>query len=263
MRRDTTLEGLGALAPAFDPRNGTVTAGTSSQIADGAAAMIVMSVDARRGLRRAAAREDPVMAVAGVGSVDHGLRPGSATHKALARCGLAMKDIEAVELNEAFAAQALPVLKDLRAARRHGRQGQPARGRDRAASFRVRSGARITGTLINVMERRDLTLGLATMCIGMGQGDRDGTGAGLMPGQRQGCIATTESAGRGCVSARRSAESWLLLASYGSVAVALILIVVKAAAWLYTGSASLLGSLIDSFMDSMASLLSWLRCAIR
>jgi len=62
--------------------------------------------------------------------------------------------------------------------------------------------------------------------------------------------------GRGCVSARRSAESWLLLASYGSVAVALILIVVKAAAWLYTGSASLLGSLIDSFMDSMASLLS-------
>jgi acetyl-CoA acyltransferase len=99
-----------------------------------------------------------------------GYGPVPATHKALARCGLAMKDIEAVELNEAFAAQALPVLKDLgllddmdTRVNLHG--GAIALGHPFGCS-----GARITGTLINVMEQRDLTLGLATMCIGMGQG---------------------------------------------------------------------------------------------
>ena len=110
------------------------------------------------------------MAVAGVDPSIMGYGPVPATQKALARCGLRMKDIEAVELNEAFAAQALPVLKDLGLlddmdARVNLHGGAIALGHPFGCS-----GARITGTLINVMEQRDLTLGLATMCIGMGQG---------------------------------------------------------------------------------------------
>ena len=170
VRRDTTLEGLAALPPAFDPRNGTVTAGTSSQIADGAAAMIVMSGRKARACGVQPRAKIRAMAVAGVDPSIMGYGPVPATHKALARCGLAMQDIEAVELNEAFAAQALPVLKDLgllddmdTRVNLHG--GAIALGHPFGCS-----GARITGTLINVMEQRDLTLGLATMCIGMGQG---------------------------------------------------------------------------------------------
>jgi len=170
IRRDTTLEGLAALPPAFDPRNGTVTAGTSSQIADGAAAMIVMSGRKARALGVQPRARIRAMAVAGVDPSIMGYGPVPATQKALARCGLGMKDIEAVELNEAFAAQALPVLKDLgllddmeERVNLHG--GAIALGHPFGCS-----GARITGTLINVMEQRDLTLGLATMCIGMGQG---------------------------------------------------------------------------------------------
>jgi acetyl-CoA acyltransferase len=170
VRRDTTLEGLAALPPAFDPRNGTVTAGTSSQIADGASAMIVMSGRKARACGVQPRAKIRAMAVAGVDPSIMGYGPVPATQKALARCGLAMKDIEAVELNEAFAAQALPVLKDLgllddmdSRVNLHG--GAIALGHPFGCS-----GARITGTLINVMEQRDLTLGLATMCIGMGQG---------------------------------------------------------------------------------------------
>jgi acetyl-CoA acyltransferase len=170
VRRDTTLEGLAALPPAFDPRNGTVTAGTSSQIADGASAMIVMSGRKARACGVQPRAKIRAMAVAGVDPSIMGYGPVPATQKALARCGLAMKDIEAVELNEAFAAQALPVLKDLglldhmdTRVNLHG--GAIALGHPFGCS-----GARITGTLINVMEQRDLTLGLATMCIGMGQG---------------------------------------------------------------------------------------------
>jgi acetyl-CoA acyltransferase len=170
VRRDTTLEGLAALPPAFDPRNGTVTAGTSSQIADGASAMIVMSGRKARACGVQPRAKIRAMAIAGVDPSIMGYGPVPATQKALARCGLAMKDIEAVELNEAFAAQALPVLKDLglldhmdTRVNLHG--GAIALGHPFGCS-----GARITGTLINVMEQRDLTLGLATMCIGMGQG---------------------------------------------------------------------------------------------
>jgi acetyl-CoA acyltransferase len=158
------------LPPAFDPRNGTVTAGTSSQIADGAAAMIVMSGRKARACGARPRAKIRAMAVAGVDPSIMGYGPVPATQKALARCGLAMSDIEAVELNEAFAAQAIPVLKDLGLlddmdARVNLHGGAIALGHPFGCS-----GARITGTLINVMEQRDLTLGLATMCIGMGQG---------------------------------------------------------------------------------------------
>ncbi len=170
IRRDTTIEGLAALPPAFDPRNGTVTAGTSSQIADGAAAMIVTSGRRARELGLHPRARIRAMAVAGVDPSIMGYGPVPATQKALARAGLGLADIEAVELNEAFAAQVLPVLKDLKLlddldtrVNLHG--GAIALGHPFGCS-----GARITTTLINVMEQRDLTLGLATMCIGLGQG---------------------------------------------------------------------------------------------
>lgn len=170
VRRDTTLEGLASLPPAFDPKNGTVTAGTSSQIADGAAAMIVMSGRKARadGLKPLARIRS--MAVAGVDPSIMGYGPVPATHKALSRAGLAMEDIEVVELNEAFAAQALPVLKDLGLLDKLDDKVNLNGGAIALGHPFGCSGARITGTLINIMHQRDKTLGLATMCIGMGQG---------------------------------------------------------------------------------------------
>jgi len=110
------------------------------------------------------------MAVAGGDPSIMGYGPVPATHKALKRAGLTMEDIEVVELNEAFAAQALPVLKDLGLLddlddKVNLNGGAIALGHPFGCS-----GARITGTLINVMQQRDKTIGLATMCIGMGQG---------------------------------------------------------------------------------------------
>jgi len=170
VRRDTTIEGLAALPPAFDPRNGTVTAGTSSQIADGAAAMIVMAGRKARERGLAPRARIRAMAVAGVDPSIMGYGPVPATHKALARCGMTMKDIEAVELNEAFAAQALPVLKDLGLLEAMDEKVNLNGGAIALGHPFGCSGARITTTLLNVLEQRDRTIGLATMCIGMGQG---------------------------------------------------------------------------------------------
>ncbi len=170
IRRDTTLEGLAALAPAFDPRNGTVTAGTSSQIADGACAMIVMSARKAREIGAKPRARIRAMAIAGVDPSIMGYGPVPATQKALARCGMSMSDIEVVELNEAFAAQALPVLKDLGLLDEMDTKVNLNGGAIALGHPFGCSGARITSTLINVLEQRDRTLGLATMCIGMGQG---------------------------------------------------------------------------------------------
>jgi acetyl-CoA acyltransferase len=170
IRDDTTLEGLAELKPVFDPKNGTVTAGTSSQIADGASAMLICSgrFARERGLTPIARIR--AMAVAGVDPSIMGYGPVPATHKALQRAGMTLDDIDCVELNEAFAAQALPVLKDLDLLDKlddkvnlHG--GAIALGHPFGCS-----GVRITTTLLNVMAQRDRSVGLATMCIGMGQG---------------------------------------------------------------------------------------------
>ena len=170
VRGDTTLAGLAELRPAFDPKNGTVTAGTSSQIADGASAMIVMSGQKARDLGLQPRARVVGMAVAGVDPSIMGYGPVPATQKALKRLGMSMADIDTVELNEAFAAQALPVLKDLGLMEEmdskvnlHG--GAIALGHPFGCS-----GTRIVTTLLNVMEQNDRQLGLATMCIGMGQG---------------------------------------------------------------------------------------------
>ncbi|HZJ93916.1 MAG TPA: acetyl-CoA C-acyltransferase FadA [Thiopseudomonas sp.] len=170
IRPQTTLESLAALRPAFDPKGGTVTAGTSSQLTDGASCMIVMSAQRAKDLGIEPMAVVRAMAVAGVDPSIMGYGPVPATQKVLKRAGLSMDDIDFVELNEAFAAQSLPVLKDLKLLDKmeqkvnlHG--GAIALGHPFGCS-----GARISGTLLNVMQQNSGTLGLATMCIGMGQG---------------------------------------------------------------------------------------------
>lgn len=170
IRPETSLEGLSQLRPAFDPKNGTVTAGTSSQITDGAAAMLVMTGAKAKQLGFTPRVRIRSMAVVGVDPSIMGYGPVPATKKALKRAGMSIRDIEVVELNEAFAAQSIPVLKDLDLLddideKVNLRGGAIALGHPLGCS-----GARITTTLINIMEAKDATIGLATMCIGMGQG---------------------------------------------------------------------------------------------
>ena len=170
IRPETTLEGLASLPPAFNPQGGTVTAGQSSQISDGASAMLVMSYEKAQALGLEPIAKINAMTTAGVDPSIMGYGPVPSTQKALKKLGLTMKDIEMVELNEAFAAQALPVLKDLELlddmedkVNVHG--GAIALGHPFGCS-----GTRITGSLLTVMQDRDLTLGVSTMCIGLGQG---------------------------------------------------------------------------------------------
>jgi acetyl-CoA acyltransferase len=170
IRPETTMEALAGLPPAFDPRNGTVTAGTSSAISDGAAAMLVMSAERAKALGLAPRAKVRSMAVAGCDPAIMGYGPVPATRKALKRAGLKLDDIQLVELNEAFAAQGLAVLKDLGLLdtmdeRVNLNGGAIALGHPLGCS-----GARITTTLLNAMEWKDAKLGLATMCIGLGQG---------------------------------------------------------------------------------------------
>jgi acetyl-CoA acyltransferase len=169
IRPDTTLEGLAALKPSFNPQ-GSVTPGQSSQISDGASAMLMMSAEKAQALGLTPIAKVKGMALAGVDPSIMGYGPVPSTQKALKKLGLTIDDIEMVELNEAFAAQALPVLKDLgllevmeEKVNVHG--GAIALGHPFGCS-----GTRITGSLLTVMQDRDLTLGVSTMCIGLGQG---------------------------------------------------------------------------------------------
>jgi acetyl-CoA acyltransferase len=167
IRRDTSLEALGSLKPAFMPDGGTVTAGNASPLNVGAAALLVMSEEKAQALGLKPMVRIRAMAVAGVDPAVMGLGPVPATHKALARAGLKLADIDLIEINEAFAAQTLAVLKllpfDLEKVNVRG--GSIAIGHPLGAS-----GARIATTLIHAMRDRGARLGLATMCIGAGQG---------------------------------------------------------------------------------------------
>ncbi len=170
IRPDTTLEGLAQLRPVFDPVSGTVTAGTSSQLSDGASAMLIMSAERAKELGLKVRARVRSMAYAGVDPSIMGYGPVPATEKALKKAGLKITDIDVAELNEAFAAQALPVLKDLKLLdvaedKVNLKGGAIALGHPLGCS-----GTRITTTLLNNMEDRDATFGLATMCIGLGQG---------------------------------------------------------------------------------------------
>jgi acetyl-CoA acyltransferase len=167
IRADTSMEALAALQPAFMPGMGTVTAGNSSPLNDGAAALLVMSEESAKSLGLAPLVKVRATAVAGVDPAVMGTGPVPATQKALKRAGLKLGDIDLIELNEAFAAQALACIQmlNLDETKLNVRGGAIAIGHPLGAS-----GARIATTLIHAMRDRDATLGLATMCIGVGQG---------------------------------------------------------------------------------------------
>lgn len=170
IRTDATLEGLASLKPVFDPKSGSVTAGSSSALSDGASALLVMSAERAKALGLKPRAKVRSMAVAGCDAAIMGYGPVPATQKALKRAGLSIDDIQVAELNEAFAAQSLPVLKDLKLMDKVEDKVNLNGGAIALGHPLGCSGARITGTLLNVMEWKDAQLGLATMCIGMGQG---------------------------------------------------------------------------------------------
>lgn len=170
IRQDATLESLSSLKPVFDPKSGTVTAGSSSALSDGASGMLVMSAERAKALGLKPRAKIRSMAVAGCDAAIMGYGPVPATQKALKRAGLKIDDIDYVELNEAFAAQSLPCVKDLKLADKVDEKVNLNGGAIALGHPLGCSGARITGTLLNIMEAKDGTLGLATMCIGLGQG---------------------------------------------------------------------------------------------
>jgi acetyl-CoA acyltransferase len=170
IRPETTLEGLAALAPAFDPKGGTVTAGTSSAISDGAAAMLVMSYERAKALGLRPRAKVISMAVAGCDPAIMGYGPVPATKKALKRAGLKIEDVKVAELNEAFAAQSLPCVKDLGLMDRMDETVNLNGGAIALGHPLGCSGARITTALLNTLEQKGASVGLATMCIGLGQG---------------------------------------------------------------------------------------------
>ncbi|MFL7027055.1 acetyl-CoA C-acyltransferase FadA [Enterovibrio norvegicus] len=170
IRPETTVEGLAGLRPVFDPVNGTVTAGTSSALSDGAAAMLVMSEDKAKALGLPIRARIRSMAVAGCDPSIMGYGPVPASQKALKRAGLSIDDIGMVELNEAFAAQSLPCAKDLGLLDKVDEKVNLNGGAIALGHPLGCSGARISTTLINLMESNDVEFGLATMCIGLGQG---------------------------------------------------------------------------------------------
>ncbi|MFK7891593.1 MAG: acetyl-CoA C-acyltransferase FadA [Granulosicoccus sp.] len=170
IRADASLEALASLKPAFVPGSGSVTAGSSSAIADGASAMLVMSGEKALSLGISPIARIKSMAVTGCDPAIMGYGPVPASRKALKRAGLSIDDIDCVELNEAFAAQSIPVLRDLGLmdsldSKVNLNGGAIALGHPLGCS-----GTRISTTLLNVMRQQDAQLGLATMCIGMGQG---------------------------------------------------------------------------------------------
>ena len=170
IREDATLEALASLRPAFVPKVGTVTAGTSSAIADGASAMLLMSGEKANSLGLKPIAKVRSMAVSGCDPAIMGYGPVPATKKALKRAGMSIDDIDHVELNEAFAAQSLPVLKDLGLSDKVDDKVNLNGGAIALGHPLGCSGTRISTTLLNVMQQQDSEIGLATMCIGMGQG---------------------------------------------------------------------------------------------
>ncbi len=167
VREDTSMEALSALRPAFMPDGGTVTAGNASPINDGACAMLMMSDASAKRLGLKPMAKVVATAVAGVEPSVMGTGPIPATHKALKRAGMTLDQIDLIELNEAFAAQSLACIRglelDMDKVNVHG--GAIAIGHPLGCS-----GARISTTLIHAMHDRQVRFGLATMCIGVGQG---------------------------------------------------------------------------------------------
>jgi acetyl-CoA acyltransferase len=170
IRPETTLEALGALKPAFDPKSGSITAGNASAVSDGAAGMLVMSAEKAAALGKKPLARVVSMSAVGVDPSIMGYGPVPAVKKALDRVKMKTSDVDLFELNEAFAAQSLPVLKDLQLLdamedKVNLNGGAIALGHPLGCS-----GARIMTTLLHQMKARNKTTGIATMCVGFGQG---------------------------------------------------------------------------------------------
>jgi acetyl-CoA acyltransferase len=170
IRPETNMESLSKLKPAFDPKGGTVTAGNSSAISDGASGLLVMSLEKAKSLGLTPMAKIKAMASAGCDPSIMGYGPVPAVKKVLNRASMQVSDVNLFELNEAFAAQSLPVLKDLGLlehvdAKVNLNGGAIALGHPLGCS-----GSRITGTLLHLMKEKNLSTGVATMCIGFGQG---------------------------------------------------------------------------------------------
>ncbi|MEO7271249.1 MAG: thiolase family protein [Vicinamibacterales bacterium] len=165
-RRDTSLEALGRLRPAFQVK-GTVTAGNSSQTSDGASVVVVMAHDRARELGLTPLARFVTFATAGVAPERFGIGPVPAVRKALRQAGLTLDDIDLVELNEAFAAQAIACLRELPIdpERLNVNGGAIALGHPLGCT-----GARLTTTLLYELHRRQARYGLVTMCVGGGMG---------------------------------------------------------------------------------------------
>ena len=165
-RADTTIEALAKLKPAFDPK-GTVTAGNASQMSDGAAAAVVVSEKALKALGAEPLARFLGFAVAGVPPEIMGIGPVEAVPKLLKRLRIKLTRVDLIELNEAFAAQSLPVIRELGLDpdRVNVNGGAIALGHPLGCT-----GAKLTATLLHEMERRGAKLGLVTMCIGGGMG---------------------------------------------------------------------------------------------
>jgi acetyl-CoA acyltransferase len=167
IRADTSIEALSALSPAFNPAGGSVTAGNSSQVSVGAAALLVMSEEKAKELGYKPMARFKAMAVAGVDPCEMGIGPVPAINKALTRAGLKLADIDCIEINEAFAVQVLSVLKllGLNEDKVNTRGGAIAIGHPLGAS-----GARVATTLLYRMRDTGAKYGIASLCIGQGQG---------------------------------------------------------------------------------------------
>ncbi len=170
VRPDANLEALGSLRPVFNPRGGSVTAGNSSALSDGASCLLVMSEEKAKELGLEPLAYVKSMASAGCDPSIMGYGPVPASQKALKRAGMNVEDVDLWELNEAFAAQSLPVLKDLGLLEKAEERVNVNGGAIALGHPLGCSGARIVGTLLHEMRKRDLKTGVATMCIGLGQG---------------------------------------------------------------------------------------------
>ncbi|GED43289.1 acetyl-CoA C-acyltransferase FadA [Cobetia marina] len=170
IRGDASMESMGNLKPVFDPKGGTVTAGTSSALSVGASGMAVMSAERAEALGLKPIARVLSTGVAGCDASIMGYGPVPASKQALKAAGLTIDDIQTVELNEAFAAQSIPVLKDLGLLERADTAVNLNGGAIALGHPLGCSGSRICTTLLNVMKQQNTRLGLATMCIGMGQG---------------------------------------------------------------------------------------------
>ncbi len=166
--RFSSLEKLASLKPAFQPEGGTVTAGNSAGINDGASAVMLVNEEALKRFNLTPLARVVSSAVVGVDPSVMGLGPISATHKVLQRAGLTLADMDLIELNEAFAAQSIACMREL--------QLDPDKVNVNGGAIALghplgSSGARITATLLHEMHRREnVRYGLVTMCVGVGQG---------------------------------------------------------------------------------------------